>query len=182
MLVLLQNCSTGTNNRRRRRRSDSDSEGTTVSDMATVSSIPINVRLDRGENWPLSWSLIWSPDVSHPDVETLRGSTFSRPSCLKNDCFGTYCAVCLGEPCCYFCLVPGRSCSGGGDQQRGGCLGGRGDRRSRLLYSGGFHCVPHEKKQQDFILLIIQNCISTERLVHKQKKQLHSLSVSDVSA
>ncbi|TWW74272.1 zona pellucida-like domain-containing protein 1 [Takifugu flavidus] len=45
---LSQNCSTGTNNRRRRRRSDSDSQDTTVSDMATVSSTPINVRLDRG--------------------------------------------------------------------------------------------------------------------------------------
>lgn len=170
MLVLLQNCSTGANNRRRRRRrSDSDSQGTTVSDMATVSSMPINVRLDRGENRPLLRPLIWSPDVPHPDVETLRGSTFSRLSRLKNDCFGTCCAVCLGELCCYFCLVPGRSCPGGGDQQRGGCLGGRGGRRRRLFYPGGFHCVLHEKKQQDFILLIIQNCIRAERLVHKRK-------------
>uniref|UniRef100_A0A674NMA3 Si:ch73-261i21.5 n=1 Tax=Takifugu rubripes TaxID=31033 RepID=A0A674NMA3_TAKRU len=66
---------------------DSDSQDTTVSDMATVSSTPINVRLDRGENWPLSWSLIWSPDVSPPDVETLRGSTFSRLPCLKKRLF-----------------------------------------------------------------------------------------------
>lgn len=97
----------------------------------------------------------------------------------RKACFGTCCAACLGELCCYFCLVPGRSCSGGGDQQRGGCLGGRGDRRRRLFYSGGFHCVPHEKKQQDFILLIIQNCVSAERLA---QEQLYSASVPDLSA
>ncbi|CAF98586.1 unnamed protein product [Tetraodon nigroviridis] len=48
---LNQNCSAGTN-RRRRRRSSSDDQGTTVSDMATVSSTPISVRLDRGEGAP----------------------------------------------------------------------------------------------------------------------------------
>lgn len=74
--------------------------------------------------------------------------------------------ACLGELCSYLCLVPGRSCSDGGDQQRGGRLGRRGDRRRPLFYSGGFHWFPHEKKQ-DFILRIIQKGISTEGLAQK---------------
>lgn len=44
----MQNCTTGTN--LRRRRSTSDNQGTTVSDMATISSGPIFIRLDNGEN------------------------------------------------------------------------------------------------------------------------------------
>ncbi|XP_062289553.1 zona pellucida-like domain-containing protein 1 [Scomber scombrus] len=43
---LIQNCTTNTNSRRRR--SVSDSQDTTVSDMATVSSGPITIRLDKG--------------------------------------------------------------------------------------------------------------------------------------
>lgn len=46
--ALLQNCSSVTNNRRRR--DTSDNEGTQVSDMATVTSIPIKIRLERGKN------------------------------------------------------------------------------------------------------------------------------------
>ncbi|GLD47270.1 zona pellucida-like domain-containing protein 1 isoform X1 [Lates japonicus] len=44
--TLTQNCTTGTNSRRRR--STSDSQGTTVSDTATISSGPIFTRLDNG--------------------------------------------------------------------------------------------------------------------------------------
>ncbi|XP_075876141.1 zona pellucida-like domain-containing protein 1 [Nelusetta ayraudi] len=43
--TLNQNCSSVTNNRRRR--DTSDNEGTQVSDMATVTSIPIKIRLER---------------------------------------------------------------------------------------------------------------------------------------
>ncbi|XP_054482409.1 zona pellucida-like domain-containing protein 1 [Anoplopoma fimbria] len=45
---LIQNCTTGTNSRRSR--SANDNQGTTVSDMATVSSGPISTRSDNGEN------------------------------------------------------------------------------------------------------------------------------------
>lgn len=47
-MIHSQNCSTSTN--KRRRRSISDDQGTTVSDMATVTSGPITTRLDNGEN------------------------------------------------------------------------------------------------------------------------------------
>lgn len=47
-LIHLQNCTTGTN--LQRRRSIRKNEGTTVSDMATISSGPITTRLDNGEN------------------------------------------------------------------------------------------------------------------------------------
>lgn len=43
-MIHLQNCSTGTN--KRRRRGITDNQGTTVSDMATVTSGPITTRLD----------------------------------------------------------------------------------------------------------------------------------------
>ncbi|XP_031166573.1 zona pellucida-like domain-containing protein 1 [Sander lucioperca] len=45
---LIQNCTTGSNSRRRR--SANDNQDTTVSDMATVSSGPITIRTDIGEN------------------------------------------------------------------------------------------------------------------------------------
>ncbi|XP_040007043.1 zona pellucida-like domain-containing protein 1 [Xiphias gladius] len=45
---VIQNCTTGTN--LQRRRSIRKNEGTTVSDMATISSGPITTRLDNGEN------------------------------------------------------------------------------------------------------------------------------------
>lgn len=48
-MIHLQNCSTGTN--KRRRRGITDNQGTTVSDMATVTSGPITTRLDgEGRN------------------------------------------------------------------------------------------------------------------------------------
>lgn len=47
-MIHLQNCSTGTS--KRRRRGITDNQGTTVSDMATVTSGPITTRLDNGEN------------------------------------------------------------------------------------------------------------------------------------
>lgn len=46
-LIDLQNCTTNTNSKRRR--SVSDNQDTTVSDMATVSSGPITIRLNKGE-------------------------------------------------------------------------------------------------------------------------------------
>ncbi|XP_032390186.1 zona pellucida-like domain-containing protein 1 [Etheostoma spectabile] len=50
----IQNCTTGTNSRRHRS-ANTNHQGTTVSDMATVSSGPITTRTDIGENVSLSF-------------------------------------------------------------------------------------------------------------------------------
>ena len=66
MLIPLQNCSSSINRRRRRSDSSSNDQGTTVSDMATVSSTPINVRLDRGEAPACSSSSPPRPPADRP--------------------------------------------------------------------------------------------------------------------